>query len=88
MQYATLIGTMVLQARPDEIVSKWRGYGLIGCIQCFFRKNDDLLMPDALSKYQQKLELPGDAIKDAGLRGAYKWIKRFYEGMVKTTCPL
>jgi len=49
-----------------------RGYGLIGCIQVFFRKNDDLLIPDALSKYQQKLELPGDAIKDAGLRGAYK----------------
>lgn len=38
----------------------------------FFCKKDDLLMPDALSKYQQKLELPSDAIKDAGLRGAYK----------------
>lgn len=37
-----------------------------------FREKDDLLMPDALSKYQQKLELPGDAIKDAGLRAAYK----------------
>ena len=37
-----------------------------------FREKDGLLMPDALSKYQQKLELPGDAIKDAGLRGAYK----------------
>lgn len=36
------------------------------------RKEDDLLMRNALSKYQQKLELPGDAIKDAGLRGAYK----------------
>lgn len=36
------------------------------------RKEDDLLMPNALSKYQQKLELPGDAIKDAGLRGAYE----------------
>lgn len=51
------------------------------------RKEDDLLMPNALSKYQQKLELPGDAIKDAGLRGAYKRIKRFYEGTFKTTCP-
>ena len=37
-----------------------------------FREKDGLFMPDALSKYQQKLELPGDAIKDAGLRGAYK----------------
>lgn len=67
-----LIGTMVLQVRLNEIVSKWRDYGLIGCIQGNFREKDDLLMPDALSKYQQKLELPGDAIKDAGLRGAYK----------------
>lgn len=45
---------------------------LLVAFSVFFRKNDELLIPDALSKYQQKLELPGDAIKDAGLRGAYK----------------
>lgn len=72
MQYAILIGTMVLQVRLDEIVSNGGAMVLSDAIMRISRKEDDLLMPNALSKYQQKLELPGDAIKDAGLRGAYK----------------